>query len=95
MSAACKFNNKLVKEVLKSKKIKFAELEKVFEITKCFNGAVPPFGSLFNIKTYIDNSLINQGDEINFNAGLRTKSVSMSISDYLKLENPEVSTFCD
>jgi len=50
-------------------------MDEVKKITKCLNGAVPPFGSIFGIKTYVDNSLVKQGDYISFNAGLRTKSV--------------------
>ncbi len=50
------------------------------------NGAVPPFGSLFNVPTYVDESLFKQGDFINFNAGLRTRSMIMKSDDYKKLE---------
>jgi Ala-tRNA(Pro) deacylase len=58
MSAAFKFNNKLVKKILDTKNVKFASIEDVWSNTKCFNGAVPPFGKLFNIKSYVDKSLI-------------------------------------
>lgn len=44
MSAAFKFNNKLVKEVLKAKNTKFAELKQVWEIT------VSRILSIFNIQ---------------------------------------------
>ena len=33
-----------------------------------------------------------QGDTINFNAGLRTHSVSMSVAEYLRVEGPTVCT---
>lgn len=62
---------------------------------RCFNGAVPPFGSLFGINTYVDKSLINQGDDISFNAGLRTKSLVIKTQDYIEVENPIVCEFCD
>ncbi len=54
------------------------------------NGAVPPFGSIFGVKTFVDESLFIQGENINFNAGLRTKSIIMSGSDYKLAENPEI-----
>ena len=110
MSAAFKFNNKLIKTVLNSKKTKFADLEEVWKVTvnnyhniyiyifyikNCFNGAVPPFGSLFNLKTYVDKSLIDQGDNISFNAGLRTKSLVIKTKDFITLEDPIICEFCD
>ena len=56
---------------------------------------MPPFGSIFGLKTYMDESLRNQGDSINFNSGKRTNSVFMSLKDYLNVENPIVCQFCD
>ena len=38
----------------------------------------------------VDTSLQEQGASINFNAGLRTFSVSMALEDYLAIEKPEV-----
>jgi Ala-tRNA(Pro) deacylase len=51
---------------------------------------VPPFGSLFNIQTYVDESLFKQGEMINFNAGLRTKSILMKGEDFKNIENPTI-----
>lgn len=62
----------------------------MLKITGCLSGAVPPFGSVFKVPTVIDSSLIAQGDTINFNAGLRTKSVQMKTKDYIEIENPLV-----
>jgi Ala-tRNA(Pro) deacylase len=64
-------------------------------IKSCFNGAIPPFGSLFNLPTYVDKSLINQGDKISFNAGLRTKSLVIDTKDYISIENPIICEFCE
>ena len=50
------------------KKIRMASPEQVYEATGCLTGAVPPFGSPFNIPTFIDDSVIEQGETINFNA---------------------------
>ena len=88
MSASKKVSWKKVKEVIKSKKVNLASEEEVKTLTKCLPGAVPPFGSAFGIKTYLDNSLIDQGDTINFNCGLRTHSLRLSTKDYLEYEKP-------
>lgn len=53
-------------------------------------GSVPPFGSVFKgeVPTFCDHSLVRQGETINFNCGLRTASIAMSVHDYLAVERP-------
>jgi Ala-tRNA(Pro) deacylase len=75
--------------VLNTKSLSFATEVEVKKITGCLPGAVPPFGSLWNIKTYLDRSLQNE-KEIDFNAGLRTDSVHMFEADYESIEKPIV-----
>jgi len=87
MSAAKKLDMKSAKRVLDTKSLSFATESEVLQITKCVTGAVPPFGSLFGIQTYLDTSLRSE-KEIDFNAGLRTDSVHMLESDYETIEKP-------
>ncbi len=47
MAANRRLNSKVFKKVIGSKNIKFAEPDKVRQVTGCIPGAVPPFGSLF------------------------------------------------
>ena len=77
MSASRRFSWKLLKKSIESKKLNMAEAAEVKEVTGCISGAVPPFGSVFGVPTVVDESLLEQGDTINFNAGLRTRSVHM------------------
>lgn len=95
LSAASKLSWKAIKTVLKTKKAEFANEEEVKTLTKCLPGAVPPFGSLFGIETLIDSSIVKQGDTINFNAGLRTHSVSMNVKDYLEVEKGNLQEISD
>lgn len=95
MSASKRVSWKLVKNHLKTKKLELANEDEVKKITQCLPGAVPPFGSLFSIKTLVDPSLTKQGDSINFNAGLRTHSLSIKVDDYLKYEKPEIVDFVE
>lgn len=88
LSAAKKIDWKKLRVIIGTKKFQLVKLESVFGITGCINGAVPPFGSLMGLHTICDKSLIDQGDSINFNAGLRTRSISMKTEDYIKFENP-------
>ncbi|CAI2381990.1 unnamed protein product [Moneuplotes crassus] len=93
MSAARKMNWKRIKGIVGTKKLRLATVEEVFDKTGCVSGAVPPFGKLFDAHTYVDNSLIEQGDTINFNAGLRTLSINMKTEDYVKVEDPKLCNF--
>jgi Ala-tRNA(Pro) deacylase len=93
ISAVLKFNNKSAKKILNSKNLRFVNVDELKDLTKCIPGAVPPFGSLFGIKTYVDKSLIDQGDTISFNAGMRTRSVIMKTNDYVEIEKPEIVNF--
>lgn len=90
MSAAAKADLKKLKQLLGVKELSMATESEVRLVTGCIPGAVPPFGSLFeNVFTVADSSLQKQGTTINFNAGLRTKSIiGLSTSDYFDIEKP-------
>ena len=90
ISAAAKMDSKAFKKLGAFKSTRFASEEEVRTVTGCLPGAVPPFGSVWGLRTFMDESLQTQGDMINFNAGLRTFSVSMSVADYLAVEGPTV-----
>ena len=89
LSAAKKLDLKRVKALL-GKTARFVGAEEVRKVTGCIPGAVPPFGSAFEgsaVSTLVDRSLLEQGDTINFNVGLRTESVcDLPVEAYLKLE---------
>ena len=95
MSAAAKLNMKAFKKLLGVKNLSFASPEELKEVAHCLAGAVPPFGSVFGAQTYCDQSLIDQGSYINFNAGLRTRSVQMETQKYVELEKPILGEFSE
>jgi Ala-tRNA(Pro) deacylase len=82
-----RFSSKAFKKIINVKSLRFANEEEVFTITGCVTGAVPPFGSVFGVPTWIDRSMSKE-TSINFNCGLRTHSMSMSYDDYFKVEAP-------
>ena len=57
-------------------------------------GSIPPFGSLFALKTYCDERLAEE-QTINFSAGDHAKSVSMTYADFLKVEEPVIGVFAE
>ena len=56
----------------------------------CAIGAMPPFGNLYGLPTYVEQSLAEQ-DYIVFEAGTHTDAIKMSYRDYEKIVKPNVS----
>jgi prolyl-tRNA editing enzyme YbaK/EbsC (Cys-tRNA(Pro) deacylase) len=59
-------------------------------VTGCVPGSVPPFGSVINLKTFLDTRM-GENERINFNAGSLTDSVDMKYKDYVLIEQPIIS----
>ncbi|MCW1887467.1 YbaK/EbsC family protein [Luteolibacter flavescens] len=58
----------------------------------CEPGAMPPFGNLYDMSTYVSPDLAAEA-EIAFNAGSHTELIRMSWSDYERLVRPQVARF--
>jgi Ala-tRNA(Pro) deacylase len=58
----------------------------------CETGAMPPFGNLYGLKTYLDKTL-EYDEEIAFNAGDFHQLVRMKLNDYLDLVKPDIRHF--
>jgi Ala-tRNA(Pro) deacylase len=70
------------------------ELECVKLFPDCEVGAFPPFGELYGLPVYLDETLA-EDPEIVFNAGSRSDAIRMKTSDYLRLVNPKVCSFAE
>ena len=55
----------------------------------CEVGAMPPFGNLYDVPVYVDESL-SEDNEIAFNAGSHRELLRMACSDYCKLVKPKL-----
>ena len=91
-----KFLSKPAKKYFNTNCLRFAYKEELENLTHCLQGAVPPFGSLFGLKTYVDKSLFDNEnyDYISFNGGLRGKSFQIKKDDYKKVESPILIEIC-
>lgn len=58
----------------------------------CETGAMPPFGNLYGLKVYVDESL-TLDDEIAFEAGSHQEVVRMKYADFANLVKPVVARF--
>ena len=61
------------------------EVEKLFPDYEA--GAEPPFGHLYGLKVYADQ-LLQEDEEIVFNAGTHTDVVKMKFKDFKRLAKP-------
>lgn len=58
----------------------------------CETGAMPPFGNLYGLTVFADESL-TQDKYITFNAGTHREVIRMSWDDYVRLVEPKVIRF--
>jgi len=58
----------------------------------CELGAMPPFGALYNLPVYVDESL-SKDKEVVFNAGTHHDAVRMAYQDFVRLAQPKICSF--
>lgn len=58
----------------------------------CETGAMPPFGSIYNLPVLVDET-VTHDREIVFNAGTHTELVRLAYEDFARLEGPKVLQF--
>lgn len=58
----------------------------------CDVGAMPPFGNLYDIETYVDKNL-EESAEIVFNAGTHEDTIHLQYADFERLVHPKVAEF--
>ena len=76
--------------------VREAELASEREFQKhfpdCETGAMPPFGNLYGIPVYVDETL-RDDREIAFNAGSHFELIKMAYADFERLVKPEIMSF--
>lgn len=55
----------------------------------CEIGAMPPFGSLYGLRVFVD-PMVTEVDDLCFNAGSHEQIIRMACSDYLEIEQPVI-----
>ena len=58
----------------------------------CEIGTMPPFGNLYNMEVYVDQSLTTD-EKIVFQAGTHYEAVKLRYTDFAKLVHPTVAEF--
>jgi Ala-tRNA(Pro) deacylase len=67
----------------------FASRDKAQELTGCVIGAIPPFSFHDQLQVLAD-PLIQQNEEVVFNAGRLDRSIFMKMEDYIRIAKPQL-----
>jgi Ala-tRNA(Pro) deacylase len=95
ISAAKKVDSQKIKQYCRAKKLRFANMEELQQLTGLVPGSVPPFGKpLLGFELFVDTS-IQQNAKIAFNAGSLTDSIIMRTDDYFRVANASVFDFAE
>ena len=76
------------------KNLRMITPDELRELTGLPVGAVPPFGSVLDLPTYVDRGLL-ENERISFNAGSRSASIIMACRDYIAVEQPTLADFAE
>jgi Ala-tRNA(Pro) deacylase len=83
----------LLREELGARDVELAsEAEFRDRFPGCELGAMPPFGNLYGLRTYVAGPLADD-EEIAFNAGSHTELIRMSYEDFARIAQPVVLGF--
>jgi Ala-tRNA(Pro) deacylase len=87
-----KLDSKKFKSTFRVNDLHLATPEQVFQLTSLHVGSIPPFGHLFSLPLYIDQTLSSQ-HLIAFNAGDHSRSVVMTFVDYNNIAHGQIASF--
>ncbi|MFZ5832747.1 MAG: aminoacyl-tRNA deacylase [Planctomycetota bacterium] len=80
-----------VREVLHTESVVLADESEVFEqFSDCEPGAIPPFGSEYDMTTLVDEALAT-ADDVVFESNTHDEAIRMRFSDYMRIEQPTVA----
>jgi Ala-tRNA(Pro) deacylase len=85
----CRIDFKGIKNHFHADSVAFASREKAQELTGCEIGAIPPF-SLSDQLQVLADPLIQQHEEVVFNAGRLDRSIFMKRDDYIRIAKPQI-----
>ena len=85
----CRIDFDGVKKYFNADSVAFAAREKAQALTGCVIGAIPPFSFSDQLQVLAD-PLIQQNEEVVFNAGRLDRSIFMKLSDYIRIAKPQM-----
>jgi len=85
----CRIDFNGIKNHLNADSVAFAARDKAQELTGCVIGAIPPFSFSDQLQVLAD-PLIQENEEVVFNAGRLDRSIFMKLDDYLRIAKPQL-----
>ena len=85
----CRVDVDAVKRYYNADSVAFAQREKAQALTGCVIGAIPPFSFSDQLQLLAD-PLIQENEEVVFNAGRLDRSIMMKLSDYVRIAKPQL-----
>src|SRR5215213_10213935 len=85
----CRVDFEGVKAFYNADSVAFAKREKAQELTGCVIGAIPPFSFSDQLQLLAD-PLIQENEEVVFNAGRFDRSIMMALHDYIRVARPQL-----
>jgi len=85
----CRIDFNGIKGHFAADSVAFAAREKAQELTGCVIGAIPPFSFNDQLQVLAD-PLIQENEEVVFNAGRLDRSIFMKLDDYLRIAKPQL-----
>lgn len=86
----CRIDFKGIKAHFNADSVAFASREKAQELTGCVIGAIPPFSFNDQLQVLAD-PLIQENEEVVFNAGRLDRSIFMKLEDYIRIAQPQLA----
>jgi Ala-tRNA(Pro) deacylase len=85
----CRIDFKGIKAHFQADSVALASREKAQELTECVIGAIPPFSFSDQIQVVAD-PLIQENEDVVFNAGRLDRSIFMKLDDYIRIAKPQL-----
>ena len=84
----CRIDFDGIKAHFKADSVAFAARDKAQELTGCVIGAIPPFSFNDELQVLAD-PLIQENEDVVFNAGRLDRSIFMKLEDYIRIAKPQ------
>ena len=86
----CRIDFNGIKAYFNAESAAFAAREKAQELTGCVIGAIPPFSFNEQLQVLAD-PLIQENEDVVFNAGRLDRSIFMKLDDYIRIAKPQLA----
>ena len=86
----CRIDFDGIKNHFGADSVAFAAREKAQQLTGCVIGSIPPFSFSDQLQVLAD-PLIQQNEEVIFNAGRLDRSIMLRLKDYIRIAKPQIA----